>query len=48
MAEDKKFLADLDNNCVLKKKEWAAYKSMQASEQVALADTIKVLNDDDA
>merc|ERR1719389_1462419 len=48
LAEDKKFLADLDKNCELKKKEWAEYKKMEAMEQVALADTIKVLNDDDA
>merc|ERR1719329_634688 len=48
LAEDKKFLANLDKNCELKKKEWAAYKEMQATEAVALADTIKVLNDDDA
>jgi septal ring factor EnvC (AmiA/AmiB activator) len=48
LAEDQKFLADLDGNCELKKKEWAAYKEMQAQEMVALADTIKVLNDDDA
>merc|ERR1719253_1407973 len=48
LAEDKKFLANLDENCELKKKEWAEYKSMQGTEMVALADTIKVLNDDDA
>merc|ERR1719298_264161 len=48
LAEDKKFYADLDKNCELKKQEWAAYKDMQAKEMVALADTIKVLNDDDA
>jgi septal ring factor EnvC (AmiA/AmiB activator) len=48
LAEDKKFLADLDKNCELKKAEWAEYKKMQAMEMVALADTIKVLNDDDA
>merc|ERR1719169_351861 len=48
LAEDKKFLADLDKNCELKKKEWADYKAVQAQEQVALADTIKILNDDDA
>merc|ERR1719460_1118279 len=48
LADDKKFLADLDKNCELKKKEWAAYKEMEAQEMVALADTIKVLNDDDA
>merc|ERR1719399_557610 len=48
LAEDKKFLADLDKNCELKKAEWAEYKKMEAMEMVALADTIKVLNDDDA
>jgi len=48
LAEDKKFYADLDKNCELKKAEWAAYKEMEAKEMVALADTIKVLNDDDA
>jgi len=48
LADDKKFYADLDKNCELKKKEWAAYKEMEAQEMVALADTIKVLNDDDA
>merc|ERR1719389_245756 len=48
LSEDKKFYADLDKNCALKKDEWAAYKEMEAKELVALADTIKVLNDDDA
>merc|ERR1719252_280681 len=48
LAEDKKFYADLDKNCELKKAEWAAYKEMEAKEAVALADTIKILNDDDA
>jgi len=48
LAEDQKFLADLDKNCELKKKEWAVYKEEMANELLALADTIKVLNDDDA
>merc|ERR1719498_2108656 len=48
LEEDKKFLADLDKNCELKKKEWEEYKKMEAMEMVALADTIKILNDDDA
>merc|ERR1719316_1655286 len=48
LAEDKKFLADLDKNCATKEAEWEEYKKMQATEMVALADTIKVLNDDDA
>merc|ERR1740117_2325009 len=48
LEESKKFLADLDANCENKKKEWAEYARMQAEELLALADTIKVLNDDDA
>merc|ERR1719261_83256 len=48
LEESKKFLADLDVNCENKKKEWAAYQKMQGEELLALADTIKVLNDDDA
>merc|ERR1719352_1340870 len=48
LAEDQKFLADLDKNCELKKTEWAEYKKMEGMEMVALADTIKILNDDDA
>merc|ERR1719181_2451099 len=48
LEEDKKFLADLDKNCELKEKEWAEYQKMQAMELTALAETIKILNDDDA
>merc|ERR1719446_800840 len=48
LEEDKKFLADLDKNCKTKEAEWALYKKVQAEELLALADTIKVLNDDDA
>merc|ERR1719331_3411675 len=48
LEEDKKFLADMDNICEQKKKEWAAYQKMMAEELLALADTIKILNDDDA
>jgi len=48
LEESKKFLADLDVNCANKKKEWALYQKMQGEELLALADTIKVLNDDDA
>merc|ERR1719272_2525367 len=48
LAEDQKFLADLDTNCATKKADWAAYKKMEATEAVALADTIKLLNSDDA
>merc|ERR1719443_1391663 len=48
LEEDKKFLADMDKICEQKKKEWAAYQKMMAEELLALADTIKILNDDDA
>jgi len=48
LAESKKFFADLDINCANKRKEWAAYQKMQGEERIALADTIKILNDDDA
>merc|ERR1719281_857584 len=48
LEEDKKFLADLDKNCALKEKEWALYKKTMAEELLALAETIKILNDDDA
>jgi len=48
LEESKKFLAELDVNCENKKKEWAAYQKMQGEELLALADTIKILNDDDA
>merc|ERR1719454_2105274 len=48
LAEDKKFLADLSKNCAQKKKEWEERVKTRALELAALADTIKILNDDDA
>jgi len=48
LVEDKKFLADLEKNCATKKDEWAVRQKLRAEEQLALADTIKILNDDDA
>merc|ERR1719265_74698 len=48
LAEDKKFLADLEKNCEQKEKEWAEICKMRQEELIALADTIKILNDDDA
>merc|ERR1719265_2868432 len=48
LAEDKKFLADLEKNCETKEKEWAEICKMRQEELIALADTIKILNDDDA
>jgi len=48
LAESKKFFADLDINCANKRKEWVQYQKMQGQERIALADTVKILNDDDA
>merc|ERR1719172_519274 len=48
LAEDKKFLADLEKNCATKKAEWDEIVKTRNEELLALADTIKVLNDDDA
>jgi chromosome segregation ATPase len=48
LTQDQKFLADLDRNCKSKQAEWDQIKANRAEELVALADTIKVLNDDDA
>merc|ERR1719497_183162 len=48
LAEDKAFLADLSKSCATKTSEWEARSKTRAEELVALGDTIKVLNDDDA
>jgi len=48
LEEDKAFLADLEKNCATKEAEWAARQKVRSAEIVALADTIKILNDDDA
>merc|ERR1719194_247895 len=48
MVEDKKFLADLDKTCKTKQAEWDARCKLRNEELLALADTVKMLNDDDA
>lgn len=48
LLEDKKFLADMDSNCDAKKKEWEEITKARAEENVAIQETIKILNDDDA
>jgi len=48
LAQDKAFLAELEKSCSTKTAEWEARSKTRADELVALADTIKVLNDDDA
>merc|ERR1712083_871194 len=45
---DKEFLANLKKNCATKTAEWEVIVKTRTEELVALADTIKVLNDDDA
>merc|ERR1719191_847236 len=48
LEEDKKFLADMDDICAKKKAEWELRCKMRSEELLALADTIKILNDDDS
>jgi len=48
MLEDKKFLGDMDEQCASKKKEWDIRCKTRTEELLALGDTIKILNDDDA
>jgi len=48
LEEDKKFLQDMDKNCAQKTSEFEENMKLRGQELVALADTIKVLNDDDA
>jgi len=48
LAEDSAFLKDLAKNCAAKEGEWATRQKLRAEELLAVADTIKMLNDDDA
>merc|ERR1719264_2101749 len=48
LVEDKKFLQGLEKSCKTKTAEWEERSKTRAEELLALADTIKVLNDDDA
>merc|ERR1719359_813146 len=48
LMEDEAFLKDLAKNCKTKEDEWATRCKIRAEEQLAIADTIKILNDDDA
>merc|ERR1719321_406178 len=47
-GEDEKMLKDLGKTCAAKTKEWEARCKSRSEELLALADTIKILNDDDA
>merc|ERR1719189_2450885 len=48
LLQDEKFLAELETGCSTKAAEWEERSKTRAAELVAIADTIKVLNDDDA
>merc|ERR1719356_1522156 len=48
LAEDQQFLAELEKGCSTKTAEWEERSKTRSEELVALADTIKVLNDDDS
>jgi len=48
LVEDKKFLAELEKDCGTKEEEWNKRCKIRAEELLAIGDTIKILNDDDA
>ena len=48
LGEDTKFQLELEQSCSTKTGEWEEIKKTRAEELLALAETIKVLNDDDA
>merc|ERR1719487_2628751 len=48
LLEDEQFLKDMEKDCKTKDEEWATRQKIRAEELLALADTIKILNDDDA
>jgi hypothetical protein len=48
LTEDKKFLGDLDSTCKTKTAEWELRQKTRSEELTALAETVKLLNDDDA
>jgi hypothetical protein len=48
LEKDKAFLAELEKGCSTKEAEWEERQKVRADELVALAETIKILNDDDA
>merc|ERR1719453_2750622 len=48
LGEDQKFLAELKKSCATAEKEYEERKASRAQELVAIGETIKILNDDDA
>jgi len=48
LIADQKFLANLESDCATKAAEWDEIQKTRSQELVAVAETIKILNDDDA
>lgn len=48
LEKNRVFLGDLAKNCATKQSEWDERSKIRVDEMVALADTIKILNDDSA
>merc|ERR1740121_3415318 len=48
LAADQEFLKNLEKSCATKQAEWEARSKTRTEELLALADTIKILNDDDS
>merc|ERR1719478_1491048 len=48
LGDDQTFLADLEKNCAQKEAEYTEMKTTRSEELVAISETIKLLNDDDA
>jgi len=48
LGEDQKFVAELKKGCATAEKDYESRKAGRAEEAVAVAETIKILNDDDA
>jgi len=48
LYEDKKLLAELDKGCSTKQAEWDERSKVRAEEVLAIAEAVKILNDEDA
>jgi hypothetical protein len=48
LAEDTQFINNLKKNCGTKGQEYEKVKAMRAEEMLAIAETVKILNEDDA
>jgi len=48
LGENKQFMAEIAKSCSTKEEEWNERCKLRADEMLAIGDTIKILNDDDA